>query len=476
MALADTFNVTGTGDTCWFTSTPPAACTPTGPGSWDCNELRQAVHAINTGTGTGPHVISLPAATIELDVPLGLGLEDNNQCQDLDLTSASDVTIVGVPGASVIDVGGTRFPIADRTHDRAFDVHAGSLTLRDFEIKNARTTIGIVGIDPAAPNHGGGAVRSVVPLTLERMVIINNSVEGTNPLLHPGGGGIYAADTLDVFESDIVENNAPECVGGGLHASGGLTMTDSLVRNNLAASGGIGGGVALDGGINSVIERSTINSNGTSQMGGGIYLFGAGTALSLESSTVDNNRVLWNAPMCGSCVTGGAGIAVDQGTDLSSFNSTISTNSANPILGAGSPNPVGGAIWVTNSAASVDLEYTTIAKNQVTRKMGPADSGLRCDGTCESDDSIHEDPCAPAGALTWNLGNIDAAGGSCSGGPAVAAFLLPLSTSGGSPTETHPHYIGSPADGAANAATCPMVDQRGINRPTPCDSGAHEVP
>jgi hypothetical protein len=57
----------------------------------------------------------------------------------------------------------------------------------------------------------------------------------------------------------------------------------------------------------------------------------------------------------------------------------------------------------------------------------------------------------------------------------VTAALGPLAANGG-PTLTHALSIGSPALNAANPASCPATDQRGVARPRgpACDVGAVE--
>jgi hypothetical protein len=467
-ALADTFTVTGLGDTC---AVPSAInlCTNVGAGQWTCTELRHAFNDINLGTGTAPHVIELPAGTITLSPGLPVPAENANECGDMDLLAPVGLTMNGHPSGTVIDADGFR------TRDRAFDLRAGSVSLDGFTITDGFAMLGLPG-DPAYPNHGGGGIRSFAMLTLRDMIITTNRAESIYTS-DPGGGGVYVTAQVDVVDTFITENVVIEGVGGGIHAVGGASIQDSAIRQNLASAGGWGGGVALSGGAGSTLTRTTISANSASALGGGMVVFGPGTSVDVVESVIDNNLLNWNAPMCTTCKAGGGGLAVHQGGIVDLFNSTISTNNVNPVVDPSAPTPAGGAIWVTNPAATVTLDYVTISQNTVTPSSGTAfPNGLECDGTCTVGDSIAEDTCFTGGTLTWGITSIDAAGGSCSGGPSVAPFLLPLALSGGSPTRTHAHLPVSPADNAANPATCPAIDQRGVNRNPSCDVGAHEVP
>ena len=97
-----------------------------------------------------------------------------------------------------------------------------------------------------------------------------------------------------------------------------------------------------------------------------------------------------------------------EGATLSGFNSTISTNRVNPISSTSAP-PVGGAIWVTSSGGTSDLDYVTIADNTLTPFGGTAGAnGQQCDGTCSMDDTLVEDPCVTSGTLTFGPWNVDA--------------------------------------------------------------------
>jgi CSLREA domain-containing protein len=102
------------------------------------------------------------------------------------------------------------------------------------------------------------------------------------------GGGIYNAGNVTLTNC-AVENNQVTGIGGGLYNVGGtLTVSNSTVSGNTA---GLGGGIA-NGGNPSVLNvtNSTISGNTTSGLGGG-GIFASG-AMTIRSSTVSENNAV----------------------------------------------------------------------------------------------------------------------------------------------------------------------------------------
>jgi predicted outer membrane repeat protein len=81
------------------------------------------------------------------------------------------------------------------------------------------------------------------------------------------GGGILAGSTVTLTNSTVSGNAAASGDGGGIYASGTVTLTNSTVSGNTAASGD-GGGIWAGSGA--TIRNSTIAFN-TANNGGGIY-------------------------------------------------------------------------------------------------------------------------------------------------------------------------------------------------------------
>lgn len=263
----------------------------------------------------------------------------------------------------------------------------------------------------------GGAIIVNGRLTLERSTVWGSFVEGDGQFWQ-GGGGIY--------------------VGSG----GALTLRESTVRDN-ATSGADGGGIYGFTQSLVVLERSTVSGNSAGNVGGGLRSLGETV---IENSTISGNTsVAWH---------GGAIFHTDGVLRLS--HSSVAANIA--------PPGTTGGIFVgtfTEVAAAAELQGSLLAGNSGEQcLLGAFGSGpvslvslghnLASDSTCQ----------------------LVAAGDR----PSAEAGIGPLADNGG-PTLTHALLAGSSAIDAADAATCPASDQRGVSRPqgAGCDIGAYEA-
>jgi CSLREA domain-containing protein len=200
--------------------------------------------------------------------------------------------------------------------------NATSLTLTDVKVDNNTATA--AGVNPGDTTALGGGIYATGGLTLDHSVISNNRVDADNPLLSDGeadasGGGVAAvglAQLTQIKDSTIDGNlaaaqdehgaapsNAAGTFGGGLSASGDVTVERSTVSNNSAnADSSEGPAFAQGAGVDlssatATIELSTIADNETIstgvdgpssfQAGGGIA--GTGGTLNLESNTIAAN-------------------------------------------------------------------------------------------------------------------------------------------------------------------------------------------
>jgi hypothetical protein len=270
--------------------------------------------------------------------------------------------------------------------------------------------------------------------------------------------------------------------GAGIANAGDLTLSDCIVRDNIA---GLGPGSYDGGGIANAatgilaVSRCTISDNRANTNGGGIA--NAGTA-SVEESAIQEN----------SAVTGG-GIA-NEGT-LGVRNSTISGNGARVFV-AGLVSYSGSGAGISHHAGHATLEHVTVAGNVVGTGdiNGAAGSGaglgvllgVTTVGYTLSDTIVSAN-VGPTGAdgdcgtpAPTSLGhNIDGDGTCMLTGPgdlpSTDPGLGPLQDNGG-PTFTHAIVPGSPPHDAGDAGACPATDQRGVPRPkdSGCDIGAYE--
>jgi hypothetical protein len=180
---------------------------------------------------------------------------------------------------------------------------------RIFEFDNG-VTGSIAGLTVTEGNSGaGGGIlnKSGSSLTLTRVAVVaNESVEELGETPTGTGGGIHSIGSLTLHESVVSGNRAASIEGsvetaaggGGIYAFGKLTIDRSTISGNVVEAFGETGSIfAVGGGIDAmgeaVIERSTISGNSvlaggagtTAVTGGGI----AGNKAELTSLTVTGN-------------------------------------------------------------------------------------------------------------------------------------------------------------------------------------------
>jgi beta-glucanase (GH16 family) len=267
-----------------------------------------------------------------------------------------------------------------------------------------------------------GGILNNGTVNLERCVVTGNVVGANANDFWKGGGGIYSGgnSTLNVFESTVSNNRTTLVDGGGIYAffNSAVRIENSTVSGNVA--GNVGGGIRMLG--NATIVNSTLSANTSSAWFGGA-LFHTDGVTNLVNSTVTANV----APAFGNA-------ALFVGT-FTAANATL--NVTNSIVAGNRDldgNPGTGCFVAPFGSGVVTL--TSGGNNVLT------------DGTC-----------APV----------------ASDRVVATAALGPLMANGG-PTLTHALNADSPAIDAANPASCPATDQRGVARPQGpgCDAGAVE--
>jgi hypothetical protein len=297
-----------------------------------------------------------------------------------------------------------------------------------------------------------------------------------------GGGGILNDHATLTIRDTTVRGNRAYYAGGGIYndpSNGGsatLTITNSIVSDNVAGFSDIGGGGGEGGGIYNgysagtlMITNSSVSDNYAgvpdpfpAGNGGGISNYGT---LTITNSTIDSNQVwlegggiynwgtltVTNSTISGNGATGqhdgqpwghGGGIL---GT-VTLINSTLSGNYAS-LSGGGIDG--GGAIKNSTisgngnggiSTGGIEIGNTILNNN----------SGANIDGTATS--------------LGYNISTDDGGGNLTGPGDQINTdpLLGPLQNNGG-PTLTHSLLPGSPAINAGdpNFTPPPLYDQRG---------------
>jgi CSLREA domain-containing protein len=387
-----------------------------------------------------------------------LNAHSDNQSGSTDCAPGSGPDTITFDGDYTITLGAQ--PLPDLYYNLSIDASGHSVTLdgrsafRLFNVMaGAVVTITHLSIfDGDAQTGNGGGITNAGTLT------VNNSTFSANKATT--GGGIYnsSGSTLTVNNSSF-SGNSTTSRGGGIANDGNLTVVNSILSSNSAASG-----AGLYNGGTLAVSNTTFNGNSASGTaitdgGGGIYTWSPAT--------------ITNSTFSGNSAYQGAGI-YNVFDSVTIINSTFGNNSAS-MSGGGIYND--GTATVIHSTFSGNYAYAVGAGvyNAVVRTMHLRNSlianssiwGLPGRGDCEN-----------KGTLATNVNNLIESG-TCS--PAVSGdpLLGPLTNNGGS-TQTFALLPGSPAIDAAGDCTPylnPDEDQRGVARPqgASCDIGAYEV-
>jgi hypothetical protein len=304
-----------------------------------------------------------------------------------------------------------------------------------------------------------GASGTILLTSGELQITHNVTIKG------PGAGhlAVNGNATSRVFENfasnvtisgfTITNGFSSNNLGGGILNHGGLTLSDSIINNSLAVSGG---GIACDGGGILTVTDSNISGNGAGGIGGqggGIYT--DGTTVIVINSTISGNGA----------TCGGGGINIDN-AQVKVINSTISGNQTTQSgTRCGQRPSYGGGINIYN--AQVKVINSTFSGNS-------ADSGgaIYNGGTTTIGDTILNagasggtiDNGGTVTSLGYNLASDNGGGVLNKPGDQINTdpMLGPLQNNGGL-TLTHALLPGSPAvdAGDPNSAPRPFYDQRG---------------
>ena len=314
-----------------------------------------------------------------------------------------------------------------------YDDNSGAISVTGSTISNNAT----------GDDESGGAIYADSDTSLT----VSNSTFANNVVADSDGGALYLDETdLSVSGSTFTSNQASS--GGAIYVSGTSdtavqSITSSTFTSNMASDDE--GGAIYDDSGDLEVSGSTFSGNLSSYYGGALS-YDSGDGLALTNDTFDGNVA----------VEGGAiyfDTSAGTGT-VSLLNDTITRNSGYE----------GGGIAEPDEANAI--ENTLVAGNYGGVSSG---GGGDCYGSSSTDNAGGAD----------QGGNIDSDGTCFVNGvhgdqTGVNPKLFPLASNGG-PTQTDALASGSPAIGASVSASCPGTDQRGVVRPTVCDSGAYQT-
>ncbi len=323
-----------------------------------------------------------PGETINFDPALTAGGPAT-----LNLTVPSAITIgkaltISGPGADLLTIDASVNDPTPNVNNR--DGHRIFLITDNLATFAAVTMEGLT-LTGADIGGFGGAIDSSENLTLRNMVIRGNSAQG--------GGGVGATGPLSIFDSDV-SNNVSSSAGAGIHvhptANGTYQIVRTTVSNNqiLSSVSARGGGIFSNVPTNSsfLVIDSTVISNTATLDGAGIASIGP---LVVTNSAIVNNHSNGNGGgikasgfvtvedslLYGNAAVDGGGIHADTVATLraSTFaNNTATGAGAGVYLQNGQSqltqvtimgnraNGSGGGIY---SALPFELHHSTLANN-----------------------------------------------------------------------------------------------------------------
>lgn len=282
------------------------------------------------------------------------------------------------------------------------------------------------------------------------------------------GGAVYNRGRLTVIDSTIDSNSAasPNSAYGGAIASveGDVTIVNSQLANNgVYAPSAIGGAIFHNFGTLNVSDSLFWRNEAFGEvqtLGGAIY----STQLNVSSSTFDNSKASGDL-----AYGGGIYLSGEPGSSANVIENV--TMSYGSVGGGPGDAGFGGGVYVDAVAAPTSIRQVTFHGNGAQTGGGAllGNAGVTVSGSLFS------------GSLGGHcLGPVVLAGGNVADDATCAPLLGALSLNldpnlgdNGGPTETHQLLAGSPAINAGGL--CGLgLDQRGAGRMPPCDSGAYE--
>jgi CSLREA domain-containing protein len=343
--------------------------------------LREAIVSANADAASGATPGECPAGAGADMVTLGAGLyeltttgpsEDASATGDLDILT--DLTVSGAGAASTT--------ISGAGHDRVVDVAVGTtVSIMGVTLADGQAPAGTDG-GPAAPGsaggQGGGIRNNGGDLTVTDSVVRDN-VGGAG-----GNGGAGGAT------GGAGGNGGP---GGGIFTTGKLTLVRSSVIGNSGGPGGMGG-------VGTAGTTGTGGAGGQGGQGGGIAALGP---LVVTDSTIAGNAA-------GDGGTGANGIGT-AGADQAGPGSP----GGSAVGGDGGAGGAGGGIAATDR---VSLTNPTLDRNEA----GSGGTG----GGASGGFGGHGSPGGAGGNASGGTGGAGGNGGAVAANPPAGSDLTAL--------------------------------------------------
>lgn len=226
---------------------------------------------------------------------------------DIDLDESTTPIQNAISGKSLIIEGGGHqvdgqegVNVAGLDGLQPFAIESGTVvTMNDLTVTGGKP------VGDGALKRGGG-IRNEGTLTLNRCTVAGNATDSR-------GGGIANRGTLVIDSSTISGNTSGAGLGGGIYSEGGsVTITNSTISGNDADSGGLqdwGGGIFASGSL--TLDSVTITDNGATE-GSGIYVDTVDGNLTIGNTILSDNFPQFDCYFDAS----GSGAVLDQGYNL----------------------------------------------------------------------------------------------------------------------------------------------------------------
>lgn len=312
-----------------------ANCNDSGPGS-----LRAAIASVTPAS----HVVDLG----------GLACSKITLTTGALVTTAIDLTLRG-PADHHLTIDGGYSGQPHHYNNAINHFGGGTLELDDLIVADAKYQ---------GSGGQGGCIWSAGNVTLQRSQVSGCSIVNASGSGNAAGAGIFANGDVTLRDSRITGNLAASqnamAFGGGLYVKGSLLVFTSTIADNIA-SGGIaseGGGILALDGIGMLM--STVSGN-SATFGGGLFVDNT-TAVATDSvistSTFSGNK----STSAGSALF--ARISTSLYSDTIAFNTSTATNGAAAYL-EGSPH-IESTIIVANTASGSNLDLDAPANTTST--------------------------------------------------------------------------------------------------------------
>ena len=338
--------------------------------------LRAAL--MEAGEQNKPILISIPEGVYNVNIP---GVDE-----DLGVTGDLDITALDDEGRILIGQGPDKTIIRSNGVERVFDLSgssakASAIGLFGMRIEGGNT---ITPGDTGGAFSGGGArFRAPRSLTIDRVWFDRNSSGSSGGGLQVTQDASSGSGPLRITRSAFTRNYAARDAGGlSLGQGTDISVSNTLIADNLAVRSGGGLDVYNTGADKIELSWLTITGNYAGSQGGGMVLRGGETVGSLLV-TGNNDGSATSAPDCLTATTGSS--VISSGYNLIGAVGVAKCTFAGDTTG----DQIGVAINLSQvSMADTDIPYAAPQPGSIAVGAVPASRCRRGSGRYEHTDQL----------------------------------------------------------------------------------------